>query len=212
MAAVLGERLAETVSEKLEIPIGQHILWTDSMDVIYWIQGHSRRLKLFVGNRVAEIQQKSNPVQWRHVSEKQNPADDATRGLNLRNLSAESRLFQEPAFLHEGESSWPSESRSEEGKQELAKINLTFQSRQSLPLLDIEKFSSWRRLLRVTAWIVRFISNCKRTGIQNSQETGNKHRISNAEKYWVRETQGERFLDKLTTVRGEEVSQETVRC
>ena len=42
MAAVLGVRLAETVSEKLEIPIIQHTLWTDSMDVIYWIQGQSR--------------------------------------------------------------------------------------------------------------------------------------------------------------------------
>ena len=50
MAAVLGLRLAETVSEKLEIPLSQHTLWTDSMDIIYWIQGHSRRLKPFVSN------------------------------------------------------------------------------------------------------------------------------------------------------------------
>ena len=45
MAAVLGVRLAETVSEKLEIPLSQHTLWTDRMDVIYWTQGCSRRLK-----------------------------------------------------------------------------------------------------------------------------------------------------------------------
>ena len=50
MAAVLGVRLAETVFEKLEIPLSQHTLWSDSMDVIYWIQGHSRRLKPFVAN------------------------------------------------------------------------------------------------------------------------------------------------------------------
>ena len=42
MATVLRVRLAETVSEKLEILLSQHTLWTDSMDVIYWIQGHSR--------------------------------------------------------------------------------------------------------------------------------------------------------------------------
>ena len=66
MAAVLGVRLAETVSEKLEILLSQHTLWSDSMDVIYWIQGHSRRLKPFVANRVAEIQRKSDPAQWRH--------------------------------------------------------------------------------------------------------------------------------------------------
>ena len=111
MAAVLGVRLAETVSEKLEIPLSQHTLWSDSMDVIYWIQGHSRRLKPFVANRVAEIQRKSDPAQWRHVPGEQNPADDATRGLDLKSLSAKSRWFQGPAFLHEGETSWPSESR-----------------------------------------------------------------------------------------------------
>ena len=111
MAAVLGVRLAETVSEKLEIPLSQYTLWMDSMDVIYWIQGLSRRLKSFVANRVAEIQWKSDPAQWRHVPGDQNPADDATRGLELRNLSAESRWLQGPAFLHEGETSWPLESR-----------------------------------------------------------------------------------------------------
>ena len=219
MAAVLGLRLAETVSEKLEIPLSQHTLWTDSMDVVYWIQGHSRQLKPFVANRVAEIQRKSDPAQWRHVPGEQNPADNATRGLDLKNLSAESHWFQGPAFLHEGETSCPSEGRlllsdcSEEGKQELAKINLTFQCKQTLPLFDIQRFSSWRRLLRVTAWILRFISRSKRARHQKSQETGNKQNyslekvlqpeeISNTERYWVRETQTECFSEELTTLRG----------
>ena len=102
MAAVLGVRLTETVSEKLEIPLSQHTLWSDSMDVIYWIQGHSRRLKPFVANWVAEIQKKSDPAQWRNAPGEQNPADDATRGLDLKSLSAKSRWFQGPAFLMRG--------------------------------------------------------------------------------------------------------------
>ena len=209
-AAGLGVRLAETVSEKLEIPLCQHTLWTDCMDVIFWIQGHSRRLKPFVANRVAEIQRKSDSIQWRHVPREENPADDATRGLDLKNLSVESRWFQGPAFLHEGETSWPSESSlllrdcSEEGKQELAKINLTFPCKQSLPLFDIQRFSSWHRLLGVTAWILRFISKSKRARHQKSQETGNKQsvslgkvleseEISNVERYWVRETRSKLY-------------------
>ena len=88
---------------KVEIPLSQHTLWTDSVDVIYWIQGQSRRLKSFVANRVARIQRKTNPSQWRHVPGEQSPNDDATRGLDLRNLSAESRWFQGPTFVHEGE-------------------------------------------------------------------------------------------------------------
>ena len=225
MAAVLGVRLAETVSEKLEIPLSEHTLWTDSMDVIYWVQGHSRRLKSFVANRVAEIQRKTSPAQWRHVPGEKNPADDATRGLDLRDMSTESRWFQGPSFLHEGEESWPLDRTNrtdctEEGKQELAKISLTFQSNRSFPLLDAERFSSWLKLLRVTAWIMRFISRCKRARLHRmqaseliySQETDvgqssslekvlDLEEMKNAEKYWLREVQRERFSEELTTLR-----------
>ena len=90
IAAVLGLWLAVTISEKLEIPLSQDTLWTDSMDVIYCIQGHSRRLKPFAANRVAKIQRKSDSAQWRNVPKEQNPA---SRGLDLKNLSAESRWF-----------------------------------------------------------------------------------------------------------------------
>lgn len=41
-------------------------------------------------------------------------------------------------------------------------------------MFDIEKFSSWRRFLGVTAWILRFISKSKRERLQKSQVTGNK--------------------------------------
>jgi len=64
MAAVLGVRLAEIVSEKLKIPLNEHTLWMDSMDVlIYWVQCHSRRLKSFLANPVAEIQQRASHAQ-----------------------------------------------------------------------------------------------------------------------------------------------------
>ena len=60
---------------------------------------------------------------------------------------------------------------------------------------------------------MRFISRSKRVRHQKSQETGNKRNdslekvlepeeISNAERYWVRETQTERFSEELTTLRG----------
>lgn len=64
MASVLGVWLAEMVSKELEIPLGQHTLWTDSMDVIYWIQGHLGQLKSFAPNQQAKTQWKSDPAQW----------------------------------------------------------------------------------------------------------------------------------------------------
>lgn len=83
-------------------------------------------------------------------------------------------------FYMWGEKSWPSEGRlflsdcSEEGKQKLAKINLTFQFKQSLLLFDIHRFSSWRQLLGVTAWILRFLSRSTRVRHQKRQETRSK--------------------------------------
>ena len=64
-------------------------------------------------------------------------------------MSTESRWFQGPSFLHEGGGILALMDRTdrtdrtdctEEGKQELAKINLTFQSNRSFPLLDAERF------------------------------------------------------------------------
>ena len=64
MAAVFGIGLARKVSELLETPFENCILWTDSKDVIFWIQGQSRRYKTFVAKRVSEIHQKSSTRQW----------------------------------------------------------------------------------------------------------------------------------------------------
>ena len=88
--------------------------------------------------------------------------------LTLETCQLRAVGFADQAFLQEGEEFWPSGSRpgqtdnTEEGKQELLKINFTFQGKKSLPLLDAEKFSSWLRLLRTTAYVLRFISKCKK--------------------------------------------------
>lgn len=94
MAAVLGLRLSRKVSELLQIPLENCTWWTDSEDVVCWIQGQSRRYKTFVANRISEIHQKSNSRQWRHIPTGLNCADDATRGLHARELAIRSSLIQ----------------------------------------------------------------------------------------------------------------------
>ena len=93
MAAVLGLRLSRKVAELLQIPFRNCTLWTDSEDVICWIQGQPRMYKTFVANRVSEIHQKSDPRQWHHVPTELNCADDATRGLRARELTTDHRWF-----------------------------------------------------------------------------------------------------------------------
>ena len=104
---MLGLRLARKVSELLETPFENCTLWTDSKDVIFWIQGQSRRYNTVVANRVSDIHQKSSPRQRRHVPSDLNCADDATRGLHAKVLTSEHRWFSGPRFLYEHEDDWP---------------------------------------------------------------------------------------------------------
>ena len=86
MAAVVGLRLAEAVGNILNLPKHEWLFWSDSVDVLYWIRGRSRKFKPFVANSVGEIQSLTDPEQWRHMPTKQNPADLLTRGLSVCTL------------------------------------------------------------------------------------------------------------------------------
>ena len=115
----------------------------------------------FVANRISEIHQKSNPRQWRHIPTDLNCADDATRGLHARERTIDHRWFGGPAFLYENEDAWPQrkcikqEERSEDCLAEIAKSKMTFATDAS-PWMDPLRYSSWTRLKRVTAWVMRF--------------------------------------------------------
>ena len=92
LGALLSARMATPVQAALECKTEEIYYWTDSMDVLWWLQNQSRALKTFVGNRVASIQRITLPEQWNYVKSEENPADIPTRGLNIDEL-AKSRLW-----------------------------------------------------------------------------------------------------------------------
>ncbi|XDV22967.1 hypothetical protein PO909_027706, partial [Leuciscus waleckii] len=67
----------------------------------------SCRFKVFIGTRVAEIQELTDPEDWRYVDSKSNPADDITRGKTLAELAKPSRWSQGPSFLLLAPDQWP---------------------------------------------------------------------------------------------------------
>ena len=52
------------------------------------------------------IQENSNVKQWKYVPSKENPADDASRGMNFKNFANIDTWFQGPKFLWKPQSSW----------------------------------------------------------------------------------------------------------
>ncbi|XP_026115567.1 uncharacterized protein LOC113094113 [Carassius auratus] len=106
-AALSGAQLSNVLITELTIPIGSVTLWSDSMTVLTWLLSSSCRYKVFVGTRVAEIQELTASATWRYIRSEDNPADSITRGKRLCDLVKGSQWNQGPSFLKLPPANWP---------------------------------------------------------------------------------------------------------
>ena len=106
-AAVLAVRLCSSILEESRMKFAKIIFFSDSHIVLSWIRNQPREFKAFVSARVAEIQSKSEPDQWRHVPGELNVADDISRGIPA--LQQIGRWKYGPDFLKLPEEEWPNE-------------------------------------------------------------------------------------------------------
>jgi hypothetical protein len=132
-----------------------------------------KEYKQFVENRVQEIRRLTDPNDWRYCPTKDNPADIASRGESVSKLSADDKWWHGPTFLLNPKDSWPVQpSHGEESKntlQELktskqivmaAVVDTDVQPEHSIEnLLKPSKYSKLETLLRVTAYVQRFVDN-----------------------------------------------------
>lgn len=106
-AALLGAQLANTLRSELTLSLAQTILWSDSTTVLTWLKSESCHYKVFVGTRIAEIQELTDIEDWRYVDSSNNPADALTRGKKLCDLARPNCWTTGPFFLHKPENCWP---------------------------------------------------------------------------------------------------------
>ena len=148
-------------SAVLGFPVTGVYGWLDSTVALHWINGNGE-YKQFVRNRVRKIQEK-HYIQWGHVPTAENPADVGSRGGSVEQLSE--LWWRGPAWLQHPES-WPerivttatAESESE-AKIVRDVLAVAVQEEDKLDEL-MEKFEYWK-VIRITAWVARFINNCK---------------------------------------------------
>lgn len=103
--AVLLADLMDTV--KRELQVKTTYCWTDSTITLNWINSTPDKYKTFVANRIAEIQEYTEPAQWRHVDGTQNPADCLSRGLNPKELLSHPLWWNGPEWLKLSKEAWP---------------------------------------------------------------------------------------------------------
>jgi hypothetical protein len=85
-AAVLATKLDKAIRKEIHIPINDSFFRTDSTYILSYISNGDKRFYTFVTNRVSTIHDASSPSQWNYVDTKSNPADDASRALEIEDL------------------------------------------------------------------------------------------------------------------------------
>ena len=174
LAVVIGTRVTMFVAKELKVCISKKMIFTDSQCVLHWLKS-TKPLPSFVQNRVNEIHQEKYD-KLGYVPSEENPADFATRGLTVPQIKELNLWWHGPTWLQFAESDWPIRNLPDITSEELEKMATQVQvgsdiiyettnvvkeqiSQASLSVctIDEEKYSSLRKLLRVTLFCLKFI-------------------------------------------------------
>ncbi|XP_068723841.1 uncharacterized protein [Montipora capricornis] len=173
LGALVLARLIKSVLTAFEgtLRVDSVFCWSDSQIALWWIWGVNREFKQFVQNRVVEIRGLVKPAHWDYYCPlENNPADICSRGSLASKLVANQFWWNGPEFLWKGKDAWP-----------------------NLPVNpEVIGFSSLQRLVRVTAYVLRFVSNVKRKNEKKelTDEDLKQEEIERARELWIREVQG----------------------
>lgn len=168
------------------------VLWTDSEIVIHWLKNTTKRWKIFVANRIDDIQKFTKGSTWRHVGTNDNPADLVSRGKYPAELIDNDLWWHGPSWLSQSSVNWPNHRLGVvrwPAEEELKEINVNV-VRPSMNI--ISHFSSLKRLYCVTAWCFRFINHCRRRPTSKVSHL-EVEEIDFAITFWTREVQQECF-------------------
>ena len=136
--------------------------WLDSTVALYWINGRGE-YRQFVANRVKKIREHERVI-WHHVTTDQNPTDLGSRGGYVTN----NELWQHgPSWLSD-KTKWPPEIALKPSKETTDELKHTRQvhalvtaSPQRDEFDELLESYRLREVLRIGAWIQRFIRNCR---------------------------------------------------
>ncbi|XP_045185023.2 uncharacterized protein LOC123543028 [Mercenaria mercenaria] len=222
MAACLGLNLAQNICKSLETNVNLVTFWPDSTNVLWWIRGQSRRYKPFVANRVGMIHSVTAPEQWFYVPTAENPADLASRGLSITELSESKLWWTGPKFLMLQKEHWPKKDfvQSDEAKTELKRKSMSSdcefyqfftEDRANAVLeedrLDPIRYSSWSRFVHVFTWVNRFIDNCQLTEQERRKSGLLVEEIKSSKMQIIKKAQMESFKeDYQSLLKGRELS------
>jgi len=161
-AALLTSNLMNSLQGFIhKLPSVTNILFfTDSKIVLGWLCKPHERMPTFVANRVARILETTDPQNWYHVRTDENPSDIGSRGMLPTLLTSSSLWFHGPKWILNDPRTWKLQRECEYSEVHYPTL-MSVATTVSAEPLWMDKFSSYIRLVRVTAWMLRFAHNTK---------------------------------------------------
>ncbi|UYV74036.1 hypothetical protein LAZ67_11001902 [Cordylochernes scorpioides] len=163
-------------------------------------KSESKHWKPFVGNRIAEIQRLTLQSSWYYVSTKDNPADCASRGITSSELVNHSLWWNGPDWLSNSSLQDPLPITYElpkevchEKRKTVPIVHFT-----TCPILDLNfKFSTFRKLSRVTAWLLRFIHNARHSSDKIKHTELSSNELDNSIRTLIQIIQSSEFKTEI---------------
>ena len=168
-AALLAACLKREICRALTVTVDKVFMWTYSTIVLQWTNSTNKH-QIFIANRVCEILENTSVDQWNHVTTCDNPADAGTRGMSAEVLQSSSWV-RCPDFLRTKQFPFPintdvvdniklgvvTKEEDDDSISSLAASVTKPPKKQSTNLIPFDKFSSYQKLLRVTAYVLRIL-------------------------------------------------------
>ncbi|XP_054708165.1 uncharacterized protein LOC129217975 [Uloborus diversus] len=175
MALVIGSRLGSYLKTVFGDMIQNIVYWSDSLIALYWVKGCAKRWKMVVANRVLEIQEKSNPSDWKFCPSEKNPADLLTRGISMEDLLLNKLWRLGPDWLQESCEGWPEQVFKSASCDNVEVLREKRSEVTNVMVVQVElvenlynRISVWSKLQRIVAWCLRFIRNARGMKVNSS--------------------------------------------
>ncbi|XP_055522910.1 uncharacterized protein LOC129717092 [Wyeomyia smithii] len=163
-AAQVAARLYARVVGALQITTTKSYFWSDSTVTLQWLRSPPNTCKNYVANRVSEIQDLTHRAFWNHVAGTENPADLLSRGMHVDDFLKSNSWKHGPKWLSCPENEWPNTRLCDypvEGKERRKTFVAVVRTKPSQINPIFTRFSSFNRLLRTFACVLRFIANIR---------------------------------------------------
>ncbi|XP_029178132.1 uncharacterized protein LOC114945946 [Nylanderia fulva] len=154
-------------------------------------------------------------IKWRHIPTRENLADCASRGILVEELINHQLWWSGPSWLSQSSIFWPNPRPIDSPERHIDDTAVLTKQRSSAKMhvaKDDEmwqilvQFSSWGKLLRVTAFLFHWLSKY-RARRRDNKIPSNLHfadRIQEARDFWIRQVQRDRFAVEIRTLQANE--------